>query len=425
MIKTNKKVLFFTIICLFLLTSTTIVSAINIKDTNKTNKQSLNINLIDYKAKQELNEKIHFEISVSYNNPVLLENYNIYTLPYEKVTIKKEENTILGKFTPTKEGIYSLIIEIKHDGSTTREKYYYIVNPNSDTVKYYFRDINPTHRQPGTNKGEDGDHKDSKALVFEAPTQEMEYWKCSRWVQNSPDKIKKGMPYFSILKSIDAYFWYQAHQASDSKYFPITRMGVERVATWSTFVNRFTRLTPTGLGDNENQEDYSWAHKKISFLYWPMLSNYSWYFISLKIIGNYPVMMTIPKKPSYAEFHYLYYDDINIISNSNSDVNFLSVTKNSEESNDAEIILEGKGETDLKIQMPDKNINYIAKLDNKKVKITQENGEVFFDNLYIDSEESEHILSISKQNNEPFNKQYIKPELFKIFKQIFLDIFKK
>ncbi|GAG19164.1 unnamed protein product, partial [marine sediment metagenome] len=194
-------------------------------------------------------------------------------------------------------------------------------------------------------------------------------------------------------------------------------MGVQRFALWGASVNRWIRLSPTDIGDMTNPDDYSWTHKKISFLYWPMVSPYSWYFLSLKVAGRSPRMMTIPEQPSYAEFHYLYFDKVDIKSNSNPDVKILSATSQLGNSNDVEIIFEGMGATDLIIQMSDTSITYTATLNNAEASIIQKNGELFFDDLHVDSENSECVLSISKSNKNINDKQTTHRMLLELFEK--------
>jgi hypothetical protein len=270
------------------------------------------------------------------------------------------------------------------------------MDPTINTLKYYFRDINPTHDQPGTGKGEKGDHKDAKALVFQPPT-EMEYWKCARWVQSSPDEIAENMSYPLILKSIDTYFWYMA---SDFLLIPIAKMGIEKKVTYGTICNIYKRLEPTEKGDLTNQSDYMWTHKKISSLSWQMVSQESWYFLSIKIMGDQPRVMTIPEQPSYAEFSYLYYDGLNIKSNSNENIKILSVTSPVENSNKAEIIFEGAGFTEMVIEMP-KKVEYSVKFDNNKCTKEEFNQEKGILNLKLDLSftNSIHKLEICEKQN--------------------------
>ena len=409
----NLKIISLGLILLFISTGISTVSAINIKDYKTKNESVFVIEMIDYDAYRNINEKIKFEAEIvdAENNPVYFSKYKISISPNEEIEIKTLKNKISGEFIPTREGIYSLTVEVSGQKTSSREKFYYIINGESDTVKYYFRDINPTHGQPGDGKGEDGDHGDLKALILDPPKDGMEYWKCARWVQSSPDKIPENIPFFSILKSVDTYFWYQVE---DFLYIPISRIGIQRFATKGTFVNRFIRIKPTERGEKENPDDYIWTNKKISHLNWPMISEKSWYFLSIKVAGDYPYIMTIPNQPSYAEFSYLYYDKINIKLNSNPSIKILSATIDSEKPNHAQIILKGKGKTDLKIEMDDKSIEYIAKINNEKCEISQKNGEIFFDNLYLDGKKSEYTISILKDEDKSINKDFMITDTFRI-----------
>lgn len=414
----NEKILSLVLILLFISASISTASTIEVTDFDTKNEPVFLIEMIDYESNKDINDKVKFEVKIVdlENNPVYFTNYNIFTSPNEEIEIQNNKNTITGEFIPTREGIYSLTVEVSIDETSTIQRFYYIINGESDTVKYYFRDINPTHGQPGDGKGEDGDHGDQKALILEPPQDGMEYWKCSRWVQSSPDEIPKNMPFFSILKSVDTHFWYQVEEFL---YRAISRMGIQRFATRGTFVNRFKRIKPTERGEKENPDDYTWTNKKISYLNWPMISEKSWYFLSIKVAGDYPYLMTIPNQPSYAELSYLYYDKIDIKLSSNPSIKILSATTDSENPNEAKIILEGRGKTDLKIKMHDKSIDYNAKINNENCEITQKNGEIFFDDLHLYGKNSENTISISKDDGKSINKDFMISKIFRIINRLY------
>ena len=401
-----KKIATAIILLLFFSSYLPITSAVFVNETDDVTDEEAIINLLDYNPEINHNQLKNFEISITNidNQPLPFDSYNVYTLPSEELSIQRQGNTLLGYFTPTKEGIYSLIIEIKSNEETFKEIYYYIVNAEASSVKYYFRDINPTHGQPGDGKGDDGDHGDLKALVLDPPDEGMEYWKCARWVQSSPDEIPEDMAYFSILTSVDTGFWYQV---KDFLYFPISRMGIQRFATKGTFVNRFNRIKPTPRGEIDNPDDYSWTNKKISCLYWPMTSEQSWYFLSIKIAGDCPYVMTIPEQPSYAEFSYLYYDALDIKIDSNPSVKLLSATLDAENKHNAEITLQGEGKTDIVVQMNDKSVKYTALINNVKTDIIQRNGELVFDDIDIDLDDSYSVISINEKTTKSNYKQKI------------------
>lgn len=391
-----KKIIAIGIIGMFLLTSMVSVSAFTLKESGTESNQSFMVALPEYDAEKNLNGQISFEISVSGPNgdPVSFCEYNVYTRPFEKdVSYQRDGDKILGEFTATREGIYSLIVEITDENNDVEKtNFYYFINPTgTGKVSYYFRAVTPTHGQPANG----APHGEAKALLLaedkNKPTRE-EWWTCGVWVQNSPDEVPENLPTLSLLTDIDIYCWYKFERG----YWG--RIGVERVATFSSHVRRFKLV--------ESARDYTWTNVKFSNFAWVMISPISWYWISLKLVGwgKSPTWMTNPDQPSYADFTYLYSKTPDIKSNSNLDITILSATSPADNTNNAEIILEGKGTTNLVVQMPNTELTYSAKLNDVECSFTQLSGELNF-NLNLDSQHSEHTLYIYHSNERIDNKQ--------------------
>jgi len=395
----KKKIICMGIISLFLLTGIASVSAFTLKETGTKSNQSFMVALAEYDAEKSLNGQISFEITVSdFNNgdPISFCEYEVYTRPFEKdVSYQRYGDKILGEFTATREGIYSLIVEITGENNDVEKtNFYYFINPSgTGKVSYYFRDVAPTHGQPGY-LFEDGDHMDAKAMLLakeeNKPTEE-EYWCCSKWIQTSPDEMPENISMFTLLTDIDIYCWYRLIISDYG------RIGIQRYATYDTSVSRCKYV--------EGEPDvYNWINVKFSNLAWVMKSPGSWYWISLKLVGRDPYWMTKPEQPSYADFTYLYCKTPNIKSNSNLDVIILSATSSADDINNAEIILEGAGTTNLVVQMPNTELTYSAKLNGVECSFTQLNGELNF-NLNLDSQHSEHTFHICHSNERINNKQ--------------------
>jgi len=395
-----KKIIIIFIIGMFFITSIGAASSFIIEESETNAEQSFAMTLSEYCPEISLSEIVDFEISVTSTNgePISFDTYQIYTVPFEQdISYHIEGDKIIGDFIPTREGMYSLNVKITVlNNNVEKERFYFFVNPKgTGVVRYYLRGIYPTHGQPGT----DPNYFDSRALLLLPPT-EIEEWWCGNWVQNSPDEIPENMPKVSVLKNIDFHFWYIAGYLWP--YFPSIPffikikpyVGVQRHVTHNAWVNRKIRIEPT------LDWEYHWTNVKFKNLNW-IMTNFdspcdSWYWLSLKIAGlggPGTHWMTKPEQPSYADFYYKYCTNPFIKSNSNSNVVILSATSQIEGSNNVEIVLEGSGYTKLTVQMQDDSLKYYAKLNGVECDLIQNNGEITI-NLYLDSENDEHTLSV-------------------------------
>jgi parallel beta-helix repeat protein len=162
-------------------------------------------------------------------------SYSITTSPSETVTSTVAVNRVTGSFTATKSGIYSLITSVSDttNNTTTKIMLFFVGNTSSQTVRYYYRGIQPTHYGNIA-----GTINDTQSLLFTAPTS-TEIGLCDAWVQASPDE-KPNYP-FSNLSSIDTYAWYK-HTKVAGGY-----IGVERSVTYGQGTNLSSSTPAVGL----------------------------------------------------------------------------------------------------------------------------------------------------------------------------------
>jgi hypothetical protein len=379
-----KKIIAIGTICMFLLTGITVVSALNLEETDAKSNQPLMISLTDYNPVVNLNDAVSFEFSVSDSNgkPASFCNYKIYTRPSkEDISCQRIGDKIVGEFTATRIGMYSLIVEVTGVNNNVEKNifYYFVGSFSTGKVRYYFRDDLPTHGQP---KGWPGSY-DCGSLLLTPPTEE-EFRVCSHWVQFSPDEIPENP--MSILTNIDIYCWYKLSPPSNHSDME-SHIGIQKFATYKLKVNKLEDVPPV--------REYTWINREFT-IFWPMIFPRSWYWLSLKLVsttGSIPYLMTKPDQPSYADFTYIYIKTPNIKSISNTDVVVLAATCQSDISNNAQIILQGTGTTNLVVQMPDDSKLYTATFDGVECDFTQDNGELTF-MLNLDSEYAEHTLYI-------------------------------
>ena len=310
----------------------------DIYDTETTNTYSSNqfnnnitskmLTFIEDTRTKNVGDNVSFSVSAFNPNGTNLSGCIVTTSPIESSLSYSGSSTVTGSFIPTKSGIYSLNFTVADENSnvTKRIMLFFVGNTASTTITYYFRGIRPTHGQPC---GDDG-----KSLLLTAPTS-TEIWTCSQWVQNSPDEI----PNYPLanLSAIDTYTWYKTRVSEayiGAQRYDIYGAGVDSIS----FVPAVT--------------DYTWTDN-ISFtnLSWAMDYHQSWYWLSLKLFGIYPYWTTFPSgyenQPAYANFTYSYTTTPAIKSISNSDIVVLSATAPPDDNDNATIVLDGTGSTNI------------------------------------------------------------------------------
>ena len=326
---------------------------------------------------RNLYDTVSFNIQMFKPNgdPCYIADYNIYTRPFEPLSISKNGNKITGSFTVTRLGTYSLIAEIKDiNNNRAKTKYVFFVEPSGSVkTRYYLRGVEPIHGQPAGS--------DAKSLLFTPPVEE-EYWRCGAWVQNSPDELT-GEYTLSVLDEIDIHSWYKLEREGD--------ISVQRFVTYDPDADREQVV--------DAAENYTWVNTKFTDLGWSMDYSWSLYFTALRLSGHNPFWMTNPIQPSYADFTFRYTTTPTIKSISNKKATVLSATSPPGNTNNAHIILEGTESTNLVVQMPDTSLIYSAKLNDDDCDFTQMNGKLNF-NLCLDSSYSEHLLYIYTSDNQ-------------------------
>ena len=243
---------------------------------------------------------------------------------------------ITGSFNPTRTGIYSLDIKMTDPGGNTAQRdYSFLVGTTTTkTVTYYYRGIDPTHDQPAG--------RDAKSLLLTAPTA-TEEWRCSVWVQNSPDDMP-DYP-FANLSSINSYKWSQSYYSGS--------VGIQRHVTSDGNVDFSQFSYPPRV--------YGWVSNNFSNLNWVTDYPTDWYQFTLKSVGMPIFITTFPSSqaaadpsswaahhhadgstdPSGADFTYSYTTTPAIKSISNPYMHVLSATTPYADASSTTLVLDG------------------------------------------------------------------------------------
>ncbi|MCX6806863.1 MAG: right-handed parallel beta-helix repeat-containing protein, partial [Candidatus Berkelbacteria bacterium] len=257
---------------------------------------------------------------------------------------QQEENQIVGSFTASRTGTYSLTVTAtdSRNNATQRNFLFFISTNGSETTKYYLRGAYPVHGQPAWI--------DSRALLLSPPSG-IEEWTCTIWVQSSPDELP-DYP-LSYLTAIDVGGWYKSG------------------ANAGIFAIRFGHYAYGDTIDSGGQDllatsKYKWADKNFTDLNWSLDYPQAWYWLELALGGEagdggnpywttFPVQgdadsvswAAHPGEPSYADFTYQYTTTPAIKTISNPEINVLSATAPVADSSSASIVLDGTGSTSL------------------------------------------------------------------------------
>jgi PGF-pre-PGF domain-containing protein len=350
-------------------------------------------------------EMINFDVYVNYINQTPCSSVtvnNITTEPSENVSYNITGNKVSINFTPSRQGLYSFVLNITNDLNNTYTQRFYF--GNQSMVNYYFSgNVPPTHGQPAG--------ADAGTLIFEAPINESTIF-CGRWIQASTDNISNSITGISRIININMSFWYKNGIAEGEGSDGTGAFGIQRNIDFDEFVEYGKPLT--------NSENYTWFNGELDASWW-IYNRTNWYLATVKILGLNPFWLTNATDPSYVNISYLYTTTPEIKNISNSNINILSATTHANNTNNAEIKLEGVNSTDLVVQMPNTFIsNYTASFDNvscnsSNCNFTQSNGLLEFNlsltsehNLTIEGNTIPNIPTLnSPDNNSVFSLNYV------------------
>jgi hypothetical protein len=338
------------------------------------------INLINISRTRILNETVYFNISMFYLNGTSCPScrYNLETSPSETIYNLTNGNNIIGNFTVTRFGLYSLIVNVTDsNNNTAKTKYSFFINESTSTIRYYFRNTNPIN-----SKAND---VNVKSLKTSQPTSEEIISDLGRGlIKFNLDDIPQNQTIFAI-DSIRLYFLYNA---SDNPKVGIQRYSDDNITLFDYQQN---------LG---NTTDYNFTNVNFTNLNWTMDYLRNPFSVAVKLTGTGQSLKTNSTNLSYADITYRYIINPEIKSISNTKINLLSATTSATDTTNATIILEGEGNTSLVVGMSDTSSNYIVKRDgvacsetNANCNFTQSNGEINFSNIALGSQ---HTITIEK-----------------------------
>jgi parallel beta-helix repeat protein len=327
-------------------------------------------------------QQINFSINMTYPNGTICPacTYNLTLYPSETINIGKSGGQITGNFTPSRVGIYTLVVNITSPGSNMeiRDYKYFINVTGSSTATYYFRGTQPTHgyvRSPLIDVG---------TLLFSPPVEE-ETRECTTWVQASLDEMPESP--ICILDKVNISVWYMSSDLAE--------FGIQRYASYDTNTDKNQSL--------DLAETYTLNQTSFVDINWSMEYPWSLYFFTIKLSGTDPKWSSSDTEPSMANITYMYTTTPEIRYISNTDTLVLSATAQAMNSTNATVVLEGEGSINLTVAMMNASLTYQATLDGTPCNdadcnlTSQSNGILNF-TLMLGSE---HTLYIEGSDTTP------------------------
>jgi len=293
---------------------------------------------------------------------------------------------VIGNFTPTRICIYSLKINITDENNNSEiRKYIYLINATgSDLINYYFRNAYPTHKQPTSY----GTNHDAGSLLSEAPTSSENRW-CSGYIGFSIDVLPSYL--FGVFNEINYSIWYKITAV------PRGYTGVQRYGAVNTLVEYNTTIATTSTIFGSFNYTIDWSND----YFW------TWYFATVKLVGgSNPYIYSNATDPSYVNITYTYSTTPAIKSISNDDIQLLSATSPSTSTDNATIVLNGNGSTNISIQMLNPDYDYVIKYDGINCSVN--------DNCTINSNLSGEInltVTLGSEHNITIEKEIISPSV--------------
>jgi parallel beta-helix repeat protein len=327
---------------------------------NNTLKNNLNpnyiinstLNLESIERTYEKDSEIIFNVSMFYLNKSSCSScyYNISIYPNESYVITKNNNELEINFTPTKNGLYSVVINVTTpENDVGNFKYIFLAgNTSLDTLRYYFHgDEEPINGQSVLTGG-----KDTGTMLTSAPTHP-EFIMCyhSLWFQI--DEIAKPL---YIIKNISWGWWYRNGGGSTN--------AIERFANYKDEANlEYNIDVPEATTYVWNTTSFSDLNLTSDYLF----RNY-WFALNLNGSRSFPYVKTNSTNWSYVDLDYIYAGPKidQLTEELGSDLRkmkLLSSYFEDDSKTNATIQLDGEGNFTIAVEMPNSN-NYKVYYDD-------------------------------------------------------------
>jgi hypothetical protein len=260
----------------------------------------------------------------------------VETSPPERVTSSKSDNRILASFKPRRKGLYSLGVTIEGCGQESIHQRFWFGKEKSTTL--YLAS---------------GDRRDAGTLINTPPEESVYVW-CTMWIEAGPVEFPSDTGIVKVTKFSSSMWSNYTAFPSSSVYSNLC--SIEFDHTYSRRGDLFVSVD----GKHEN----GLAQVTAEFQGGPFLHGpEDWRDLSVKYWGRSPDWISEPGKPSSVVIHYLVTENPTLELVSGSGVQILSATSTVGSNSRSEIVLQGRGETGLRMQMGDASRAYRVEVD--------------------------------------------------------------
>ncbi|MDI3544583.1 MAG: hypothetical protein PWQ28_864, partial [Candidatus Woesearchaeota archaeon] len=262
-------------------------------------------------------------------------NYSLLFYPELSYTVINNSDNFSIKFTPEKEGIYtlSLNVSVGHNNEV-RNIVFLVGEPSLGSERYYMYDEFPTKGQQAFGS--------TGSMYPNEPTDAQER-SSDGLIQYSPNEIVNIYP---IIKNVSVGLFYSSNETGS--------LGIEKYAKYGSTKDYETELPSTGEGN------YDFAVKNFTNI--NITSDYAWrfYWLAFKVNGSQISVISNDTRKTYADFDYLYAgpEIIYFGESSGSDIRnirLLSSVFNDDSGRSVTLEFDGDGSLDLVLNLSDDN----------------------------------------------------------------------
>jgi parallel beta-helix repeat protein len=294
---------------------------------------------------------IDFNLTMTYPNGTVCSSctYDLDLYPSEtSFQNSSSGENVMGNFTPTKVGIYSLKYNISHpDGGYESGKYIYLINATGEGQEdYYFLSRNPTNNQPANiPRWDAGSLGSSSPADCGCEGQR----NCTVWTQFAVDNLPDYL--FGSFNQINYSVWY------DSSSHVTNYSGIQRFGYWDEIVTVDLNTSLDYTANEITNQDFNFSMNYANDYFW------TWYWMTIKLRGVDPSVYSNSTYPSFANITYTYSNTPAIREINDTDTQLLAAYMNSNSSTNATIILDGTSVTNISVEMPDSSQTYLVLYD--------------------------------------------------------------
>ena len=326
------------------------------------------------------NSKVIVNFTFTYPNGTPCNNLTINSInlyPQEGFSYSINRSLLEINFTKKRSGYYAVVVNTTDDKNNS--VLWYLPEWNLSTFQYYFRSPDP-YWWPSSSE-----YDDVGCFDFTPPPSD-EAVSCGTWVQFSFNKLP--FPSFHSSFVVEAASFKSYYKSDDTSWF-----GIEENVSYSAIVNKFISVPPSS----------GYTAKKVEFfnLYIPITSPKDFYFLTFKLVGDYPSIFSNATNLSTA----------NISVSAPSSLFVKNITKNiwvlSESYQtypfNLKIYIDGVGTENITISLPN-NETYEVKYDGLKCESTPRCNLTQIDDVLLLSLKlgSLHEIEISQITNSPY-----------------------